>query len=439
MINRRDWLYRVGALSAGLATTDFSSLFADDWPQWRGPQRDGKWREEGLVDELPVDRIPLRWSVPIGAGYSGPSVAGGRVFVTDKQEKSPTTERILCFDESDGRMLWQHEYVAQYKIGYAAGPRASISIAEDQAFALGAMGHLHAMEVGTGKVIWSRDLNGDYKIDMPIWGISASPLVYEDLIILQIGGTPDCCIVALDRSTGRERWRALSDRAQYSAPIVIRQAGQDVLVVWTGDNIVGLAPAGGKVHWQIPFKPSKMPIGVPTPIVEGDRLFVSSFYDGSMMLRVPTETLTAEKLWSVRGVDEKKTEALHSMIGTPIFRDGYLYGVDSYGQLRCLDAADGRRLWEDNTATNQERWGTIHMVEQGKRAWLFNELGELIIAELSPSGFHPLSRSRLIEPTLPQLSRRGGRGVCWSHPAFANRHIFARNDEKLVSARLASS
>ncbi len=439
MLNRRNWFQQVGGISTLFASSTNLNVFADDWPQWRGPQRDGKWREDGLVDKLPVDQIPLRWSVPIGAGYSGPSVADGRVFITDKQEKSPTTERILCFDEADGRLLWEHEYVAQYKIGYAAGPRASISIADDQAFSLGAMGHLYAIDVGSGKELWNRDLNADYNIAMPIWGISASPLVYDDLLIMQIGGTPDCCIVALERSTGKERWRASSDRAQYSAPIVIRQAGHDVVVVWTGDNIIGLAPTSGAIHWQIPFTPSKMPIGVPTPIVEGDRLFVSSFYDGSMMLRVPTESLTAEKLWSVRGSDEKRTEALHSMIGTPIFRDGYLYGVDSYGQLRCLDAADGRRLWEDKTATNQERWGTIHMVEQGNRVWLFNELGELIIAELSPSGFKPLSRSKLIEPTLPQLSRRGGRGVCWSHPAFANRHIFARNDEKLVAARLGSS
>ncbi len=429
--NRRSFLTAFSAIAAG-GILPRSVSRADDWPQWRGVDRQGRWSESGIATTLPAGQMPLVWSAPISAGYSGPTVANGRVFITDKVE---ATERILCFNEADGREQWKHEYPSVYRVGYPAGPRASVSVDQGQAFALGTMGDLHSVDAATGKILWHRDLNADYQIEMPIWGISASPLVYQGLVIAHIGATEGASIIALDRETGKERWRSLSDRAQYSAPIVIRQLNRDVIVVWTGDNVVGLDPLTGKPHWQIPFAPTKMPIGVPTPIVEGERLFVSSFYDGSMMIRIPSDRLAAEKLWHIRGKDERNTEALHAMIGTPLFRNGYIYGVDSYGQLRCLNADTGARVWEDLTATPQERWSTIHMVQNGEDTWMLNELGELLIATLTPEGFTEKSRAKLIEPTLPQLpSRRRGRGVVWSHPAFANRHVFARNDELLVCA-----
>jgi len=124
-------------------------------------------------------------------------------------------------------------------------------------------------------------------------------------------------------------------------------------------------------------------------------------------------------------------------MATPLLQGDYVYGVDSYGELRCLQANNGDRIWEDLTATPKERWSNIHMVQNGKRVWMFNELGELIISELSPEGFNEISRAKLIEPTEGQLER-DGKGVCWSHPAFANKHVFARNDNELVCASLAA-
>ena len=135
------------------------------------------------------------------------------------------------------------------------------------------------------------------------------------------------------------------------------------------------------------------------------------------------------------GANEKETDALHCMISTPLFLGDYLYGVDSYGQLRCLKADSGDRVWEDLTATRPARWSNIHMVRRGEDIWMFNEEGELIIARVSPTGFRASSRAKLIEPTTAQLRQRGG--VCWAHPAFANKHVFARNDQELVCANLA--
>lgn len=410
---------------------------ADDWPQWRGPQRDGVWQESGIVETFAAAELPLLWSAPIGSGYSGPTVADGRVYVTDRVVEPKQIERVHCFSSATGESLWSYAYDCVYSgVSYEAGPRASVTIHDGRAYALGSMGHLHCFGADSGEVLWQRDLNTEYRIRMPIWGISASPLVYEDLLILQIGGEENACLVALDLLTGEERWRALADECSYSAPIITKQAGHDVLVCWTGDNVAGLNPATGDVYWQHPLKPTRMVIGIATPVREGSRLFVSSFYDGSLMLELDETELAVKEVWRRLGPDEQHTDSLHSIISTPYLEGDYVYGVDSYGELRCLDARTGDRLWEDLTATPPARWSTIHFVRHGERMWLFNERGELIIAELSPDGYRELSRAQLIEPTTDQLRMRGG--VCWAHPAFAERKVFARNDQRLVCADLAA-
>ncbi|HUG69503.1 MAG TPA: PQQ-binding-like beta-propeller repeat protein, partial [Pirellulaceae bacterium] len=146
-----------------------------------------------------------------------------------------------------------------------------------------------------------------------------------------------------------------------------------------------------------------------------------------------------ETIWKRSGSDEMNTDALHSIISTPVFDGEHIYGVDSYGELRCLDAATGDRLWEDQTATPRNRWSNIHFVRNGDRIWMFNEMGELIISTLDAKGFHEISRAQLIEPTPEQLSGNGRRqGVCWAHPGFAYKHVFIRNDNELICASLAA-
>jgi outer membrane protein assembly factor BamB len=407
---------------------------ADDWPQWRGPNRDGVWRETGIVEEFDTQQLAARWRMPIGSGYSGPTVAAGRVYVTDRLVEPKQIERVHCFDEQTGKNLWTHAYDCTYTIQYEAGPRASVSIDEGRAYALGSMGDLHCFDARSGDVLWKHDCQSEYQIRMPIWGIAASPLVEKDLVIVQIGGL-GACIVAFDKKTGQERWRALDDPASYAAPILIEQAGRRVLVCWTGDRVAGLDPATGDVHWQQPFERNKMVISIATPVVEKDRLFVTSFYDGSMMLSVPRDKLAVEQLWRRQGDDEKNTDALHSIMATPYLEGDYIYGVDSYGELRCLDAGTGDRLWESKEATPPARWSNIHMVRNGNRMFMFNERGELIIARLSPRRYEEISRTKLIEPTTDQLRQRGG--VCWAHPAYANKHVLIRNDRELLSASLA--
>lgn len=407
---------------------------AEDWPQWRGPQRDGVWQAEGIVTELPDGQIPLVWSTEIGPGYSGPTVAGGKVYVMDRTN---TDERIICLESATGKEVWIHKYPAEYTVSYKAGPRASVTIDQGVAFAVGAMGHFHCLDANTGKVIWQRDLRSEYDIQMPIWGIASSPLIYKDSVILQVSGANGACMVAFNKSSGKEVWRALDERAGYSSPIMIQQAGQDVLVCWTGESLSGLDPNSGKVHWMHPMLPRNMPIGITTPVFDRQRVFVSSFYDGSLMINTPKDELKSTVVWRAIGKDEQNTASLHTMIGTPIVDGDAIYGVDSYGALRCLNSRTGDRIWEDLTAVPKARWSTIHMVRQAgtETVWMFNERGELLMTNLTPTGLKIIDRCQLIEPTKAQLPQRGG--VCWSHPAFAEKSIFIRNDTRIVRASLA--
>ncbi len=416
----------------------FTAAMADDWPQWRGPGRDGVWSEDGIIERFETERLEPLWRARISSGYCSPTVARGRVYVADRLTEPTELERVQCFDAENGRKIWSYSYECSYrKISYRAGPRASITINDGRAYALGTMGHLHCFDAATGKVLWKKDLSAEYDIRMPVWGIAAAPLIEGDILILQIGGSDGACVLGLNKTTGAEIWRALDDHASYSAPIVIDQANKRVLVCWTGRRVAGMDPATGKIYWDHEFTPTRMVISIATPVVEDGYLLVSSFYDGSLVLKLDPNRLAAEKLWRRHGRNEKSTDSLHCCISTPIIQDDCIYGVDSYGQLRCLDLETGDRIWMSMNAVPHARWSNIHMVRQKDRVWMFNERGELIIGRLSPEGFTQISRTRLIDPTTGQLKQRNG--VCWSHPAFADRHVFIRNDEELICADLSAA
>lgn len=400
-----------------------------DWPDWRGAGRDA------VIDDSfsTIPDVPVReWSVPVGSGYSGPTVAAGRVYITDLKKEPQQTEGVICLDQASGHKIWEFRYPCPYEgIGYPAGPRASVVYRQGKVYSLGSMGHLFCFDAASGEVVWKKDLTAEYNISMPIWGIAATPLIDGNQIILHIGGSPGAGVVALDRNTGSELWRSLSDRASYSAPLMIEKNGQKVLVVWTEDHLAGLNPETGKVFWKIPMK-LKMGMGISTPVLSGDYLFVSAFYDGSLLINLKDDYTTAEKVWRRAGRSERETDALHCVMNTPVIEGRYIYGVDSYGELRCLELLTGNRVWEDLSAVKKDRWANIHFIQAGKKTLMFNEQGELLVTELSPQGLKVISRVKVIEPTHEQLPR----GVTWSHPAFAGENMFIRNDYELVSVRL---
>ncbi|MFT7631365.1 MAG: outer membrane protein assembly factor BamB [Mariniblastus sp.] len=412
---------------------------ADDWTQWRGSNRDGVWRESGVISSFTAADLKPVWRQPIGTGYSSPTVCSGRVFLMDFDE-SKSEESVLCFDSKTGQLKWKHTYQSSYQgISYTAGPRAAVTIEGELAYSLGAKGRLHCLNVNDGTVVWEDDLDQSYQISaskrMPIWGITGSPIVVGDLVILQIGAK-GAAVVAFNKTTGDEVWKALDDRGQYSSPVLVKQNGNDVLVCWTGDGVAGLNPQTGQPYWHHPFKPSRMPIGVATPVIHGNRIFLTSFYDGAMMLEMSTTDMSVKQNWHLVGENERDTKALNSIISTPIWIEDHIYGVDSYGELRCLSAADGSRVWEDLTAVKKSRWGTIHFVAHGKEVWMLNEQGELMVGGLTPSGLSVTSRAGILDADqMRQPNRKGG--VVWSHPAFADRCVFARNDRELICISLA--
>jgi outer membrane protein assembly factor BamB len=426
-------LHKLILLFTGVFLVNTSA--AQEWPDWRGNNREGVWRETGIVTKFQSNKIPLRWSIPVGPGYSGPTVAGGRVYLTDRIEKPEESERVLCVDANNGKVIWTYSYSCRYdNVGYPDGPRASVVISNGKAYSLGTMGHLFCFDARTGSVLWQHDLNREYQIRMPTWGIASTPLVFENKIIIQIGGSKGSTVLALDKNTGKEIWRSMDEEISYSAPVLVLQAGKPVIVVWTAENLNGLDPQTGRVYWNIPFRLG-MGMGIATPVLYNEYLFVSSFYSGSLLVKLSQKTTTAEKIWLRAGESERKTDALHCVMNTPLIKDGFIYGVDSYGEMRCLLLETGDRLWEDLTAVKKERWANIHFIRNGEQTWMFNEHGELLITELSPKGLTIISRANLIEPTAGQLNRRGT-GVTWSHPAFANRCVFARNDNRLICAYL---
>jgi outer membrane protein assembly factor BamB len=427
-----------------------SVLHADDWPQWLGPQRDGVWRETGIVEKLPTNGFQYRWRVPIGGGYSGPAVVNRRVYMMDRQlaggAKNPAnafdrgtipgSERVLCLNEADGKILWQHEYDCPYAVSYAAGPRVTPAVADGKVYSLGAEGNLFCLDAEKGAVIWSNDFKKSCQIKTPMWGFAGHPLVDGKKLICLAGGQGSVA-VAFDKDTGKELWRALSAKEPgYAPPMIYEFAGKRQLIIWHPEAVNSLDPETGKVFWTYPLNPSvRAGMTIPTPRKVGDLLFLTSFYNGSLLLRVDSDTPSL--VWQSKKVSETDTDGLHSVMATPLIENGYIYSPCSYGQFRCLKLETGERVWEtfEPTSGKSARWGHAFIVKNDNRSFIFSEKGDLIIAKLSPEKYEEISRAHLLDP----VNRDPGRPVVWSHPAFANKSIYARNDKEIVCVSLAAA
>ncbi|MBC8003647.1 MAG: PQQ-like beta-propeller repeat protein [Opitutaceae bacterium] len=421
---------------------------ADDWPQWLGPKRDAVWRETGIVEKFLSDGPKYRWRIPLGGGFSGPAVAKGRVYVMDRQLASgvsnpsnafsrgeiPGTERVLCLNEADGKILWQHEYECAYTVSYASGPRVTPAVDDGRVYTLGTEGNLLCLDAEMGTVLWSHDFRKDYGIKTPMWGFAGHPLVDGNKLICLAGGDGSVA-VAFDKKTGRELWRALSAKEPgYAPPMIYEFGGQRQLILWHPEAVSALDPETGKILWTHPLSPVvRAGMTIPSPRQVGDLLFLTSFYNGSLLLRVKGPQPTV--VWASRKVSEMDTDGLHSVMSTPWIENGYIYSPCSYGQFRCLKLETGERLWETFAPTSgkSQRWGNTFIVKNGDRWFLFSEQGDLIIAKLSPEKYEEISRVHLLDPT----NRDPGRPVVWSHPAFANKSVYARNDQEIVCVSLA--
>jgi outer membrane protein assembly factor BamB len=417
---------------------------AEDWPQWRGKDRAGVWNEDGILDSFPAAGLKVRWRAPANSGFAGPAVAQGRVFILDRwhTQANRGIERIRALDEKTGRELWSREWESDYTglmETYATGPRATPTVDGDRVYALGAMGTLLCLNVRNGDVIWRRDYVKDFRAQVPVWGMTGAPLVAGNRLICLAGGAGGGKVIALDKTTGKEVWRALDSDSEpgYSPPVLTFAGGRQQVIQWHATGVAGLDPETGKVYWQQPWR-MNVGLNVATPVIRANRVFLSSFYNGPMMLELDEGKPAAKLLWKGSSESEINTDGLHALINTPVIDGDYIYGVCSYGQFRCLNASTGKRIWETLDVTREKaRWATAMIVRHKDRYFLNNDRGELILARLTPEGYREISRTSLIKPTSKSGNRRELGFVNWSHPAYANGHIFARNDEEILCASLA--
>jgi outer membrane protein assembly factor BamB len=398
------------------------------------------WTETRIIERIPANGLKVVWRVPVRAGYSGPAVAGGRVFLLDhaRTTGSRVSERVVCLDEHTGKVLWTREWDTDYRgLDYANGPRATPTVDGDRVYVLGAKGALRCLRTSDGSEVWSSDFVRDFGATVPGWGMSSAPLLAGSKLIAIAGGKRNAKVVALDKYSGKEVWRALSSddsEPGYSQPILIHH-GREQLVVWHTTALESIDPETGAVLWSEPFRVT-MNTPIATPAWKAPHLLVSGFFDGSRMMELGPSG-AARLAWASDGGNEIKSDKLHTLMSQPIIDGDYIYGICSYGQLRCLRRSTGERVWETQALTVEKaRNATAWMVRHQDRVIVLNDRGELIFATFAPSGYREIDRTKVIQPTSPPGARRELGAVIWSHPAFANRHMVVRNDREAIRVSL---
>ena len=408
-------------------------LRADDWPQWRGPQRDGVWRETGILESFPRDGLKILWRVPVGVGFSSPVVAQGKAYVTDSHvTRTNMRENVRCLDAATGKSIWTHTYDVVYP-EYGAdpdhpfGPHATPVIADGKIYTLGRMSDLLCLDAGTGRVFWHHQLSKQNGTNEDRRGFSSSPIIEGKVIIVALARSEQVSLVAFDKDSGRQVWEALDEIPSNTSPIVIDSAGRRQLIVWAYKSVAALDPATGKIIWR-----QDVPIfgnyAVPTPVWKDDLLLMSG-----LMLKLNRDKPGASVLWP----DELRPLRIYvSDTSTPLLQDGLVFSPTRKGELLCLDATSGKQLWQTNQISESKSGASIHMtaVPSIRGVFLFTDRGDLILSRLTTAGYQELGRFHLLEPTADY----GQQKMAWVPPAYAHQCVFARNDKELVCASLAA-
>ena len=428
-------------------------VLADDWARWLGPTGDAVYHEKGVVQSIPKGGLKTLWEAPVNLGYSGPSVADGKVFFMDYIQSSGEItnkaswsdelngqERVVCLDAATGEERWSFAYDRPYRMSYPGGPRATPIYSDGKVYALGAEGNFHVLDAETGKLVWSKDFKREYSAETPRWGHAAHPLIYKDMVICIVGGIGSVA-VAFDKKTGEQRWRKLSADSQgYCPPSIIHYAGVDQLIIWHPEGMNSLNPMTGQSYWFQDLRP-KLGLTVSAPRFNQGRVFASGQGGPAALLQLSGTSPEAELVW----LGTPQT-AMYTLNNTPFFTNDAIYGVDlESSSLIAVDPSDGSRIWMTQepvldpeviaNAKRRIRHGTAFLYRLGESDifYIVSENGDLVIAELSVKGYREIGRQNLIEPT----NFNGGRKVVWSPPAFANRTIYLRNDKKLVAIDLS--
>jgi outer membrane protein assembly factor BamB len=378
-----------------------------EWPQWRGPRRDGVSPETGLLKSWPREGPRVLWRTPCGEGYSALAVASGRAYTLYRDDREQ--EGVVCWDAVTGQERWRLDYPCPCKLPWGSGPRSTPTVAGDHIYTVGATGLLHCLKAATGEVVWRKDLLNEFRASNLEWGVSFSPLLEGDLLLTNPGGPDGHSIVALDRHTGAKVWAALDDRAGFSSPLAVTAAGVRQLIFFTGDGLVSVSPDRGKLYWRYPWETHRG-LNVATPIALDDYLFISSGYNrGCALLKVEKDGTGGLKVERVY-----ETTAMCNHFSSCVLYQEHLYGFTDPGLLTCMQFRSGQVLWQKRGFRN----GSVCVADG--HLLILGEEGQLALAEATPEGYRQAAACRI------------SRARCWTTPVLAGGRLYLRTAEEVV-------
>jgi len=377
------------------------------WTDFRGPARDGVYRERAVLTTWPSAGLTPLWKQPVGEGYASFVIAGGHAFTI---EQRADREVVAAYDVRTGRELWTHAWPARFsEMMGGDGPRATPTWSGGMLYALGASGELRCLDAATGRMIWRTNMLEDAGASNLQWGMSAAPLVVDDTVVVLPGGDAGKSIVAYDRRTGKIAWTAQDGRQSYASPMLATIAGERQLLVYSASRVMGLSPANGAIRWEFPWQ-TQPDVNAAQPIVIGpNRVFVSTGYGkGAAVVEVtPDGTgFAVREVWrNIRMKNQFTSSVLH---------DGFIYGLDE-SILACLDAATGELKWKGG------RYGYGQLMIAGDRLIVLTEDGDLVLVRATPERHDELSRFTAIS------------GRTWNHPAMADGVLLVRNLREMAA------
>ncbi|HEX8492045.1 MAG TPA: PQQ-binding-like beta-propeller repeat protein [Pyrinomonadaceae bacterium] len=401
-----------GVQPADLSHTEASPTLARNyWTDFRGPRRDGIYDELAIQTIWPASGLRQLWKQPVGGGYASFVVAEGRAFTIEQRRAQ---EVVAAYDVETGRELWTHGWDAEFRESLGGdGPRATPTWHDGRVYALGAAGELRCLDARSGKLIWNRNILSDNGAENIQWGMSASPLIVDDKVIMLPGGRQGKSVVAYNRLNGAPVWRALDDEASYTSPMLVTLAGRRQILVVTAQRLVGLAE-NGTLLWEYPWQNSSR-INVAQPIVAGpNRVFISASYGKGAAL---VEVNANGKGFAARTVWENNT--MKNKFNSSVLHNGYVYGLDD-GILSCVDVQTGERKWKGG------RYGYGQLLLASNHLIVITESGELVLVRATPDQHAEVSKFPALE------------GRTWNVPAISNNRLLVRNTTQMAAYNLSA-